>query len=155
MLGSELAVEDDGQFISVCLPLLISNAEDTFSPDIRLLSVKIIGSINIDSKYFHEVYPSLLKRLDDNTDPIRIESAIALTKLFKAVDGFPSDSSVQYILNQLFIHFEDKNISVYEKVELCIIAGIKKLKQDKLEFLKTQQIKCTKKGRFDCLLTKI
>lgn len=68
------------------LPVLKSCLDDDWAPDLRFatcqLMEKILVSLNqdLDSEQLRELYPTLLQRLDDAQDLIRIE----ITKAFSA-----------------------------------------------------------------------
>ena len=58
-----------------------------------------------------ELYPSLLERLDDAQDPIRIEVCNSIQTLFTKHNNL-STSTFEYIVKTCMIHLDDVNEDV-------------------------------------------
>merc|ERR1719219_2061816 len=73
------------------LPILKSALEDSFSPDNRMIACLILSctlselQAEISGEQLREVYPELLKRLDDSNDKIRAAVCEALSVFFKCL----------------------------------------------------------------------
>ena len=105
--------------LAVLLPDLInklkSPLDDDWLHDLRFASVVLIGKImsfmgtDLDRDGFNEIYPELLKRLDDAQDGIRVETCKTFEIFF---DNLPTDwssSLYPYTVKQIFIHIDDPN----------------------------------------------
>jgi len=66
---------------------------------------------SMDAEMLREVYPELLKRLDDSNDQIRAAVCKVFETFFQLMSSIPkwSDSVYQYIIKTLFIHLDDPN----------------------------------------------
>lgn len=58
---------------------------------------------------FNEIYPELLKRLDDAQDGIRLEACKAFEIYFDNLPDPWSSSLYPYTIKQIFIHIDDPN----------------------------------------------
>ena len=86
--------------MTALLPDLInklkSPLDDDWLHDLRFASVVLLGKLmefmgqDMDREGFNEIYPELLKRLDDAQDGIRIETCKAFEVFF---DNLPSEWS--------------------------------------------------------------
>lgn len=56
---------------------------------------------------FRELYPELLKRLDDSNDVVRVAACKCFVSYFKALPAEWSGSLFRYIVSSLFIHLDD------------------------------------------------
>lgn len=56
---------------------------------------------------FRELYPELLKRLDDSNDVVRVATCKCFVSYFKALPAEWSGSLFRYIVSSLFIHLDD------------------------------------------------
>jgi dynein assembly factor 5 len=104
------------------LPVLKTNLEDYDSTTRQLscLSVAMLlemlpGALGEDP--VREMYPELLKRLDDSNDDVRRAGCNALAALFlsaspPAIQGTP----LEYSVEQLLIHLDDKDTTIQEGV---------------------------------------
>jgi dynein assembly factor 5 len=102
------------------LPTLKMVLDDSWSPDNRLIATLVLGGLlsaiargdamgDLDGEVLRDVYPELLKRLDDSNDAIRQAICHVLQTFFEILGSVPKwgDSLYQYILKQLFIHLDD------------------------------------------------
>lgn len=77
----------------------------------RFAACKFLASIIrcvqaiISEESCRDIYPSLLERLDDSQDPIRIEICTSI-KLFLRCKNV-SRSSVEYLVKAIVIHLDD------------------------------------------------
>ncbi len=97
--------------------------DDDWDPEIRFLSIKLMKEFFILNKdslkedNMFELYPVLLKRLDDSQDANRIEMCGILEIFFKiCLKVKISESTYDYIINTSFIHLDDPNEKVREAV---------------------------------------
>ncbi len=87
--------------------------DDDWANDLRFTSVVLIKrmmeylkEIMIDEDY-KDIYPELLKRLDDSQDSIRIETANVLLVFFSQLQPDWSSSLYEYTVKNIFIHLDD------------------------------------------------
>jgi hypothetical protein len=115
------------------LPALKSCLDDSWVPDNRLLSLVLIKELMSamtlppqELDLFRDLYPELLKRLDDSQDPVRIEACACLGGLFLRVgqeQRLLSTSSVAYILKSLLVHLDDPSEAVASAVTAACTAA--------------------------------
>jgi len=67
---------------------------------------------DLDFDDFREIYPDLLKRLDDAQDGIRIETAKNFELFFELVPNPWSSSLYEYSVKNIFIHLDDPNPAI-------------------------------------------
>jgi dynein assembly factor 5 len=111
--------ESSLKFIKDIFKVLKSTMEDDWDPQLRDLSVILIKYILLHTKDkisqddMIDLYPNLLKRLDDSQDSIRILMCQVLKIFFEIIKrtGF-SESAYEYIINTAFIHLDDPKIEV-------------------------------------------
>ena len=71
-----------------------------------------------------ELYPTLVKRLDDSNDEVRIQSCRALGAFMSASsEGAFSGTALDYTLDQLFIHLDDPDPTIQAVVYEVIMIG--------------------------------
>ena len=99
-----------------------SPLDDDWGNDLRFASVVFIKTM---LKYLQpemgydqvtEIYPELLKRLDDAQDGIRVETAAAFEYFFDSIEGKWSDSLYDYTVKQIFIHLDDPNQQIQQAI---------------------------------------
>ena len=70
----------------------------------------------------HEMYPKLLKRLDDSSDAVRLAICGTLQSfLLSAPKSCYSGTTIDYMLDQLFIHLDDPDPTIQEAVLQVIV----------------------------------
>jgi len=65
---------------------------------------------------FNEIYPELLKRLDDAQDGIRLEACKAFEIYFDNLCDPWSSSLYPYTIKQIFIHIDDPNQQIQNAI---------------------------------------
>merc|ERR1719160_220552 len=70
----------------------------------------------INGEQLREVYPELLKRLDDSNDKIRAANCEALSVFFKCLPPKWSRSLYEFILRTLFVHLDDPNPEIQQGI---------------------------------------
>ena len=105
-----------------CLPSFKSCLDDNWVPDNRLVSLALIKLLlqacilsPDNGELFRDIYPEMLKRLDDSQDPVRIEACACIGIIFARVGAeykLLSRSSVSYILKSLLVHLDDQSEAV-------------------------------------------
>merc|ERR1712094_131078 len=86
------------------LPILKSCLDDSWSPDNRMIACLVLPCMltdmqaEITAEQLREVYPEMLKRLDDSNDKIRTVVCEALSVFFKCLPPKWSRSLYAYIL---------------------------------------------------------
>mmetsp|Transcript_882 Transcript_882/g.1328 ORF Transcript_882/g.1328 Transcript_882/m.1328 type:complete len:481 (+) Transcript_882:28-1470(+) len=94
---------------------LKSPLDDDWLHDLRFASVVLLSKLmdfmghDMDRESFNEIYPELLKRLDDAQDGIRIETCKAFEVFFDNLPSEWSSSLYPYTVKQIFIHIDDPN----------------------------------------------
>jgi len=87
--------------------------DDDFSSDIRFASIVLVKNMirysgkNFGYEDFKEVYPELLKRLDDSQDGIRIEACKSLELFFHHLPQDWALNLFEYMLDNIFVHLDD------------------------------------------------
>ena len=71
---------------------------------------------------FKEVYPELLKRLDDSQDAIRLEAAKAFEAYFSYLPEDWAHNLFEYMVENIFIHLDDSE----ETIQVAIAEVLKK-----------------------------
>lgn len=70
----------------------------------------------LDYEDFKELYPELLKRLDDSQDGIRLEVAKTLELWFEALPDPWSGNLYDYTVRNIFIHIDDPNSKIQDAI---------------------------------------
>lgn len=104
------------------LPTIHSCMDEDYYADTRLSSchtlenlLRVIGTqLTDDQKRL--VYPELHKRLDDSSDPVRIQASVALEALIECLTPTYDDTNTGYLIKGLLIHMDDSNPAVQEAV---------------------------------------
>lgn len=97
------------------LPTLKSCLSDDWAPDLRFATLELMCVIlellssSILSDNLQDFYSSILDRLDDAQEEIRIKAAEVLEAIFSCTNCTFSSGIKEYILKILFIHFDDSN----------------------------------------------
>jgi dynein assembly factor 5 len=104
------------------LPILKSCLDDSFSPDNRLIACLVLKCTlaelraEINGEQLREIYPELLKRLDDSNDKIRVSICEALAVFFLCLPPKWSRTLFEYILRTLFVHLDDPSFEIQEGI---------------------------------------
>ena len=89
--------------------------DDDWANDLRFTSVVLIKRLMeylkdvLDEEDYKDIYPELLKRLDDSQDSIRIETGNALIVFFSQLPKDWSGSLYEYSIKNIFIHLDDQS----------------------------------------------
>jgi hypothetical protein len=96
-----------------------------------------LSYLDFDMEVLREVYPSLLKRLDDSVDEIRIRSGEAFATLFAILESLITPSGnyrhrrqsvpsfFQYVVSALSVHVDDLNREVKAAMKFALKAAKK------------------------------
>ena len=116
--------------LMVLLPEMInklkSPLDDDWAHDLRFASVVLVTKImefmghDMDREGFGEIYPELLKRLDDAQDGIRVEACKSFEVLFTYMPDPWSTSLYPYTVKQIFIHIDDPNQEIQQAIVKCL-----------------------------------
>jgi len=112
------------------MPILKSALDDSWSPDNRMIACMVLSatmselSSEVTSEQLREVYPELLKRLDDSNDKIRIAVCDALCMFFKCLPPNWSRSLYEYILRTLFIHLDVPNLDIQQAIYAVLESSV-------------------------------
>jgi len=96
--------------------------DDDWLHDLRFAAVVLLSKLlaymgsDLDREGFQEIYPELLKRLDDAQDGIRIETCKAFEVFFAHVPDPWSSSLYPYTVKQIFIHIDDPNQQIQQAI---------------------------------------
>lgn len=89
--------------------------DDDWANDLRFTSVIFIRYLIeylhelFDDEDYKQIYPELLKRLDDSQDGIRIQTAKVFEIFFIHLPDPWSSSLYEYTIKNIFIHLDDQN----------------------------------------------
>jgi dynein assembly factor 5 len=125
-----LSASDLNAAFSDLLPILKSCLDDSFSPDNRLIACLVLACLlqdlqaEITGEQLREVYPEMLKRLDDSNDKIRAVVCEALSVFFKCLPPNWSSSLYEFILRTLFVHLDDPNAEIQEGIYKVLEAAV-------------------------------
>lgn len=103
--------------------------DDDWAHDLRFASVVLISKIlefmgkDMDREGFNEIYPELLKRLDDAQDGIRIEACKSFEILFTHMPDPWSTSLYSYTIKQIFIHIDDPSQAIQQAIVKVLEKG--------------------------------
>ena len=101
--------------------------DDDWANDLRFTSVVLIRKI---IEFLHEVftdeeykdiYPELLKRLDDSQDGIRIATAETFQVFFRRLPDPWSSSLYEYSVKNIFIHLDDSNPEIQKAIREVLV----------------------------------
>jgi len=112
------------------LPILKSCLDDSWSPDNRMIACLVLACLlndmqaEITAEQLREVYPEMLKRLDDSNDKIRTVVCEALSVFFKCLPPKWSRSLYEYILRTLFVHLDDPNPEIQQGIYGVLEAAV-------------------------------
>ena len=101
--------------LAVLIPCVKSCLSDDHDSDLRLMSLEFLKLVFVSLKQIAEqrdlgeIYNSILERLDDAQDHIRINSVATFEALVLCDKSDFSVSLMEYILKVFFIHFDDSN----------------------------------------------
>ena len=110
------------------VPLIVSHLDDTeLSP--RLMSCYCLQILFtrlqncFSDQAVHEIYPKLLKRLDDSNDEVRLAICKTLQAFFQSSpkEHFKG-TLIDYSLDQLFIHLDDPDIVIQNEIYTTILS---------------------------------
>mmetsp|Transcript_67203 Transcript_67203/g.161006 ORF Transcript_67203/g.161006 Transcript_67203/m.161006 type:complete len:949 (+) Transcript_67203:80-2926(+) len=111
------------------LPILKSCLDDTWNPDNRMIACLVLSCLlselrtEITGDQLREVYPELLKRLDDSNDKIRAVVCEALVTFFQCLPAKWSRSLYEYMLRTLFVHLDDTNSEIHRGIQAVLEAA--------------------------------
>jgi len=95
----------------------------------------------ISGEQLREIYPDLLKRLDDSNDKIRVVVCDALRTFFECLPSNWSRSIFEYILKTLFVHLDDTNTEIQRGVYTALESAMSK---DAATFVREAQASAAK-----------
>merc|ERR1711959_268156 len=125
-----LSPADLNASFSDLLPILKSCLDDSWSPDNRMIACLVLACLltdmqaEISAEQLREVYPEMLKRLDDSNDKIRVVVCEALSVFFKCLPPKWSRSLYEYILRTLFVHLDDPNPDIQQGIYGVLEAAV-------------------------------
>jgi len=76
-----------------------------------------------DAEDYKEIYPELLKRLDDSQDGIRIATAETFNVFFKYLPDPWSSSLYDYTIKTIFIHLDDQNSDIQKAIRSVLLSA--------------------------------
>lgn len=79
----------------------------------------------MDDEDYKEIYPELLKRLDDSQDAIRIETANSFLVFFTYLNENWSTSLYEYTVKNIFIHLDDQNEQIQKAIMEVLKASVR------------------------------
>jgi dynein assembly factor 5 len=95
------------------MSVIKNTLDDDWANDLRFTSVVFVRHLIeylhecFSEEEYKEIYPELLKRLDDSQDAIRIQSAKTFEVFFEHLPNPWSSSLYEYTVKNIFIHLDD------------------------------------------------
>lgn len=139
--------------LAALLPEMInklkSPLDDDWAHDLRFASVVLLNKImeffgtELDREGFHEIYPELLKRLDDAQDGVRLETCKAFEVFFQYVPDPWSSSLYKYAIKQIFIHIDDPNQQIQQAIVKVLEKGCRVQTEDFIEIARDYESKAS------------
>ncbi len=118
-----IEIETAINFFKDILLILKSTLEDDWDPEMRFLSINLLKHLlsfcktSINDMNLSDVYPHILKRLDDSQDTNRILACEVFSIFFQICKSVRiSESTFEYIITTSFIHLDDPNENVRKAV---------------------------------------
>ncbi|GBG80246.1 hypothetical protein CBR_g30611 [Chara braunii] len=104
------------------LPVVKSCLDEDYYADTRRAAchvmkniLRIAGDVLNDEER-REIYPQLLKRMDDNNDKIRLDNTQSVRVFFEKMPSSYDDTNARYFLEALIIHMDDAEKEIQEAV---------------------------------------
>ncbi len=92
---------------------------------LKVLFERLIGAFS--EQAIHDLYPKLLKRLDDSQDEVRLAICETLVAFYHCgPNSYYSTTLVEYSLDQLFLHLDDTDSRIQDAVSQ-VICSMKQL----------------------------
>ena len=118
------------------VPLVVSNLDDMESTPrqiaclcLTVLFERLRGAFGDNA--VREMYPKLIARLDDSNDAVRISACATLQMFLQcAHKSYFSGTTIDYILDQLFIHLDDPDPAIQEAVLPVIVIAANHIDKD-------------------------
>ena len=139
--------------LTILLPEIInklkSPLDDDWGNDLRFAAVVLLSKImafmgeDMDRDGFNEIYPELLKRLDDAQDGIRVEACKAFEVLFTYLQDPWSSSLYPYTIKQIFIHIDDPNPAIQQAIVSLLEKSCRVQTDDFIEIARDYETKCS------------
>jgi dynein assembly factor 5 len=113
------------------LPVLKTNLEDYDASSRQLVTLsleRIFAYLPgaFDEEPIRQLYPELLKRLDDSSDEVRRAACAAISAFFSAAAPAVFRGGIlDYMLDQLFVHLDDQEVSMQEAVLGVLKAAVR------------------------------
>ena len=105
------------------LPIVITCMDEDFYTDTRSASCHLCEQIlciasqdAFSDEQRRQLYPALLKRLDDSSDTVRIAACSVLAAFFSTLPAAYDDTNTGYLLKGMLLHMDDANADVQEAV---------------------------------------
>jgi dynein assembly factor 5, axonemal len=119
--------------------------DDDWATDLRFTGVVFIRRIieylheDFDDEDYKELYPELLKRLDDSQDGIRIATSEAFQVFFKYLPDPWSTSLYDYTIKTIFIHLDDQNPEIQRAIR-NVLVGAARVQTEKFMEIADEQM---------------
>lgn len=154
------------KYFSNLVSVLKSSLEDDWDCELRNISIKLLLRLferNIQDNYkycylgeeeLRELYPLMLKRLDDAQDENRKLVSKVFELFFTVIRDRVkmSDSTVEYIIQTAFIHLDDNKIEIRKSIYdfLKVFASIDKISYQKIlkETITKESMRFTNKSDY-------
>lgn len=143
------------------LGVLKNCIDDDWANDLRFTSVIMIRKL-IDylhpvftDEEYKEIYPELLKRLDDSQDGIRIATAETFQVFFKVLPDPWSTSLYDYTVKNIFIHLDDSNPEIQKAIKEVLIQAARIQREKFMEIAEDQMHKFQHPGQIKVLISEV
>ena len=81
----------------------------------------------LEWEFYTDLYPELLKRMDDSNDEVRVATCAAFQSFFRKLPANWNNNAYTYILTSLFVHFDDPNKNIREAVNSVLSVALNHL----------------------------
>ena len=143
----------DKDKLAVLMPDLInklkSPLDDDWLHDLRFASVVLLTKLmefmgsDMERDGWNEIYPELLKRLDDAQDGIRLETCKAFEIFFDNIPEAWSTSLYPYTIKQIYIHIDDPNQQIQSAIVKVLEKSVRVQTDDFIEIARDCEHKMT------------
>ncbi|KAK3258504.1 hypothetical protein CYMTET_32454, partial [Cymbomonas tetramitiformis] len=81
-----------------------------------LQQVLLVAGPHLDGEERRQIYPEILKRLDDSNDGIRLATTGCITAFFSTLNQSYDDTNTGYFLDGIIVHMDDADPSIQEGI---------------------------------------
>lgn len=128
MIEADLLIET----WQIWFPALTSCINEDCAPELRQISLASLTHLinvhygDLDDYYSSELYPEILRRLDDSQDAIRIQASSSISRFFKRISQRKGNfGNYKYVLGILFIQIDDPSEEIQKAMRETLVVAMK------------------------------